>query len=52
MDPNEALAQLRIAITALTTDPGDLEAVEQAITAFDALDDWLSDGGYGPAEWS
>lgn len=47
MDPNEALRQLRHYVNHLLTP----ENQEQACEAFNALDGWLSKGGFLPAEW-
>lgn len=43
MDPNQALKNLRDMIR----DTEDLDLIEQ----FEALDGWLSRGGFLPADW-
>jgi hypothetical protein len=44
MDPNTALQNLRNALNS-----GDLE---EARESFNALDGWLSSGGFIPVDWS
>lgn len=55
MDPNAALEQLREAI-ADAANPDqytDREvAIEQVAEYFEALDGWLTQGGFLPAAWS
>ena len=54
MDPDEALRQLREALKELGryddtgVAPNDLD---DAVSAFDALDKWLSGGGFPPHDW-
>jgi hypothetical protein len=48
MDPNEALKQLRHYVNHLLTPDNQ----ERACEAFNALDQWLSNGGFLPADWS
>jgi len=54
MDPNAALAQLRQAIQD-TEDYCCAEcgqsAMDDVVTLFQGLDQWLSKGGFLPAEW-
>jgi hypothetical protein len=58
MDPNEALKNARatLALLRATFDDGrDDELVEPALTladAFEALDGWLSNGGFSPTAWA
>ena len=54
MDPNAALKSAReCLITACTTDDDEIkeEALTNMMGAFDALDGWLSHGGFLPADW-
>lgn len=44
MDPNDALKNLKQALA-----DGDLEAAKDY---FEALDEWLSKGGFFPAAWN
>lgn len=50
MDPNEALRRVREHITHILNDDGDCDVTELA-EAFDALDGWLTRGGFLPAAW-
>lgn len=67
MDPNEALAELRAAVAHLrphTKVPvGDsstvlarliiiMEAGVDVVEAWDALDQWMSKGGFRPDDWT
>jgi hypothetical protein len=57
VDPNQTLFELRREMAALrrhaqegdTIDPFDVEA---AVTLFEALDGWLSRGGFLPDAWA
>lgn len=55
MDPNEALKNSREAARLILDSPG--SAVDDAVQgqtlaeAFDALDQWLSKGGFLPDDW-
>jgi hypothetical protein len=56
MDPNETLRLLREAITgydeaALSSADAANAAAERIIELFEALDGWLSKGGFAPADW-
>jgi len=51
MDPRETLNRLRRAITALEIDSSDAFAADDAVTAFNDLDEWLRKGNYLPPEW-
>ena len=56
MDPNATLAEARAlaaAITAgsLTTQDNAVENAERMAELFDALDQWLSKGGFLPRAW-
>ncbi len=50
MDPNEALAQLRRYADAAVDDAPE-DWLDMAPELFQALDDWLSRGGFLPADW-
>ena len=54
MDPNETLAGLREALNRYHEAPdeaAEAEAAEDAAVAAEALDAWLSRGGFLPAAW-
>lgn len=51
MDPNETLANLRNYADHVVRHSGDTYAVRLA-EHFQALDEWLSKGGFRPREWS
>lgn len=51
MDPNKTLKNCRIAAMNLLTANNNATAVELAET-FEALDQWLSKGGFPPAAWT
>lgn len=57
MDPNEALKQLRAAVKdilhgepACCAEHGEMSATDLA-EKFEALDEWLTMGGFRPEEW-
>jgi hypothetical protein len=55
MDPDEALAQIRVAVAGMNREdsPG-VDFVEHARDLADlveALDEWLTQGGFPPASW-
>ncbi len=58
MDPNTALANLRAAITEYRALPWDavpeqrVEIAEEIVEAAEALDGWLSKGGFLPDAWA
>jgi hypothetical protein len=58
MDPDATLSILRDALRRLERDRGDLppssitDAIADAYETFTVLDEWLSKGGFSPAEWS
>lgn len=53
MDPNEALKELRMLMAHIRTDPEEEPLAEdEAADLFDALDDWLSRGGFLPNDWN
>lgn len=59
MDPNQALDDLRQAILeAQTAGAGagdalaEVEALREVMSAAEALDEWISDGGHLPRAWS
>ncbi len=53
MDPNEALKQIRAIVTesARTGDLPDSDQVETLLERVEALDNWLSHGGFLPKAW-
>ena len=53
MDPNEALKNARAALAMIRARPISTEdgAYEQFTDAFEALDGWLSKGGFLPDAW-
>ncbi len=55
MDPDEVLRKMRAAIAAAssaTAGDGFDQAMLDAVDAAEALDEWLSGGGYLPAAWN
>jgi hypothetical protein len=57
MDPDEALKQIREVVSKIRNDETartlDAYAELETITdAFEALDDWLSSGGFLPKDWA
>jgi hypothetical protein len=54
MDPDETLRQLRCAITEYRFATGPAQAVpaaDRVVDHADALDRWLTGGGFAPAAW-
>ena len=53
MDPNEALRRLRALVATIrgSMNHYDHRQVDDLIETFDALDDWLTKGGFLPATW-
>jgi hypothetical protein len=54
MDPNQALTDARAACEHWTNGERgdyDLDAFDKLVTAFEALDQWLSSGGFLPRDW-
>lgn len=59
MDPNEALRELREAVAGvrilqddgMDSGPAYMQFLELACMAAEALDDWLTEGGFLPAPW-
>lgn len=54
MDPNTALAQLRQAsewMERYTDEAVDKALIDDIMLSFEALDDWLSRGGFLPDDW-
>lgn len=53
MDPNTALQTLREQAKDLTRDSdyADAADVQEVVEQFEALDEWLSKGGFAPAAW-
>ena len=53
MDPNEALAIIRAAAERYRDDLStEVEDLAPALEAFEALDEWLSKGGFLPGAWA
>jgi hypothetical protein len=54
VDPDQALRDLRAALRDWhRSHPQDrLDALRDVATAAEALDDWISDGGFLPTDWS
>ena len=51
MDPDEALKTARAAATYILSNGGHHEQCEELAEAFEALDGWLSKGGFLPKDW-
>lgn len=54
MDPNEVLAQMRRSILLMQEAEGDasfMTSAAELLDAAEALDGWLSKGGFLPREW-
>ena len=52
MDPDTALAAARSAVVAHYAAPAASPShIDDLVTAFEALDAWLSAGGFPPAAW-
>ena len=52
MDPDEALRLLRVAVERVWADGDRSSLAEEVAERVEALDDWLSGGGFPPAAWS
>lgn len=54
MDPNETLKRLRTIVYDGTNNiPGDrLASLDGMVELFSALDEWITRGGFLPAEWA
>jgi hypothetical protein len=55
MDPNEALELARAAVAHWNygeRGDDDMKQFDALVNAFEALDQWLSKGGFLPADWS
>lgn len=52
MDPNEALAMLRAWVLAVHEYGSDESSEIGAAQAFEGLDEWLTNGGFKPADWA
>ena len=57
MDPNATLAELRGAASRIVDEldherQPDLDDVQRIAEAFQDLDEWLSKGGFLPADWT
>lgn len=54
MDPNETLTEIRKLTTKRNNNPPTFDSVDAAILCelFDALDAWITRGGFLPNEWS
>lgn len=55
MDPEETLSLLRARVADVFQPdvdyPGDAAVLSEVVELFDALDDWLSKGGFPPRDW-
>lgn len=51
MDPEQTLAELREMVTRVNDGTGRVD-VDEFAEKFDALDTWLSKGGFLPGGWS
>lgn len=55
MDPDEALTEMRIAIAKLRAQlgggPDEEELAQAVLDTWEALDGWMSRGGYRPEDW-
>lgn len=51
MDPNETLKQLRTLFAEVDTEVWDTQEFERARDLFQALDQWISSGGFLPEAW-
>lgn len=55
MDPNETLCKLREALTDFDGDAAwfidNASSILDKLEAIEALDEWLTNGGYLPADW-
>ncbi len=51
MDPNETLARLRENAQWLAGHPNDTSTVLEVIGLWEALDGWISHGGFLPSDW-
>jgi hypothetical protein len=55
MDPNEALKNARIALERVRSSPFnviDVSIADELADAFEALDGWLTNGGFLPTAWA
>jgi hypothetical protein len=52
MDPSETLQEIRELLLAHRTGNGYKGTLEEVAERVEALDDWLSKGGYPPDEWA
>ena len=51
MDPNKTLEDLRAELAWLHGETTDTPDPEYVLDLFEALDQWLSQGGFLPADW-
>lgn len=51
MDPNEALQIIRTETALYRAMGAEQLDVDRLVEAVDALDEWLSDGGFLPKDW-
>lgn len=53
MDPNRLLADIRLTVHVANTATGSKAntAARDVVTMFELMDEWLSNGGFLPAEW-
>jgi hypothetical protein len=52
MDPDEALRNMRDALKRVQESSSDAEAAAELADAAEALDGWLSRGGFLPQDWA
>lgn len=52
MDPNETLRWLRRSADAIEADEYADDVAQEMTEQFRSLDEWLSKGGFLPADWS
>lgn len=51
MDPNATLKQIRALLDAIDCDEDRSDDTSDLITLVNALDEWLSNGGFLPKRW-
>lgn len=52
MDPDTALENLRTLVAAANEQGEHFEQVEELVEQVEALDKWLSNGGFYPLDWA
>lgn len=50
MDPNATLAEIRAIVTRFQTE-SDYESMDELVEYVQAMDEWLSRGGFEPEAW-